>query len=155
MRQLVSTQASVGALAAGLAAAVNTQQSLGLDLNGNPGQPLFSVAGPVVYAAQSNTGSGSLTATITDPTNFTSGDFIVTSTATGFEATDTTSGQVTALGSGPTLSFDGLTIAVTGTVAAGDSFKIEPTATAAQTLTAALDDPTGNRSSVTLCRHPR
>ncbi|MGA8756412.1 MAG: flagellar hook-associated protein FlgK [Stellaceae bacterium] len=140
--QLVSTQASVGALAAGLAAAVNTQQSLGLDLNGNPGQPLFSVAGPVVYAAQSNTGSGSLTATITDPTNFTSGDFIVTSTATGFEATDTTSGQVTALGSGPTLSFDGLTIAVTGTVAAGDSFKIEPTATAAQTLTAALDDPT-------------
>ena len=140
--QLASTQASVGALAAGLAAAVNTQQSLGLDLNGNPGQPLFSVAGPAVYAAQSNTGSGSLTATITDPASFTPGDFIVASTATGFEATDTTSGQVTALGSGPTLSFDGLTIAVTGAVAVGDSFKIEPTATAAQTLTTAIGDPT-------------
>jgi flagellar hook-associated protein 1 len=139
--QLINTQDSVGALAAGIAAAVNTQQSLGLDLNGNIGQPLFSVAGPAVYASSSNTGSGSLMAAITDPASFSPGDFIVTDTASGFEATNTTTGQVTALGSGPTLTLDGMTITVSGQVATGDSFKIEPTSTAAQTLTTAISDP--------------
>ncbi|MBV8118470.1 MAG: flagellar hook-associated protein FlgK [Alphaproteobacteria bacterium] len=139
--QLVSAGDSVGALAAAIAAAVNTQQSLGLDQNGNLGQPLFSVAGPAIYASQRNTGTGSLTAAITDPANFTPDDFILTDTAGGFEGTDTATGEVTALGSGPTLSFDGLTIAVSGAVASGDTFKIEPTATAAQTLTTAISDP--------------
>jgi flagellar hook-associated protein 1 len=141
--QLVGAQNSVGALAAGLAAAVNTQQSLGLDQNGNLGQPLFSVAGPAVYASQNNTGTGTLTASIADPAKFTPGDFILTDTSNGFEATNTTTGQVAALGKGPTLSFDGLTVKVSGTVAVGDSFEIEPTATAAQTLTATLGNPTG------------
>jgi flagellar hook-associated protein 1 len=141
--QLVNAQNSVGALAAGLAAAVNTQQSLGLDQNGNLGQPLFSVSGPAVYASQDNTGTGTLSASITDPAKFTPGNFILTDTASGFEATDTTTGQVTALGKGPTLSFDGLTVKVSGAVAVGDSFEIEPTATAAQTLTATLSNPAG------------
>ncbi len=39
------------------------------------------------------------------------------------------------------LSLDGLTITVSGTVQTGDSFKIEPTSTDAQTLTAAISDP--------------
>jgi flagellar hook-associated protein 1 FlgK len=139
--QLVSAQDSVGALAAAVAAAVNTQQSLGLDANGNLGKPLFSVTGPAVYASQRNTGTGSLTAAITDPANFTPGDFILTDTTGGFDATDSATGQVTALGSGPTLSFEDLTITVSGAVAIGDSFRIEPTATAAQTLTTAISDP--------------
>src|SRR5579884_3726865 len=52
--QLADAQNTVGALAAGLAAAVNTQQSLGLDQQGRLGQPLFSLAGPTVYAAAAN-----------------------------------------------------------------------------------------------------
>jgi len=139
--QLVSARDSVGALAAGFAASVNTQQSLGLDLNGNLGQPLFSLAGPNVNPSRSNAGNGTLTAAITDPAGFTPGDFILAKTATGFEATDTATGQVTALGNGPALSLDGLTITVSGTVQTGDSFKIEPTTTAAQTLTTAINDP--------------
>jgi flagellar hook-associated protein 1 FlgK len=90
--QLVSAQDSVGALAAGFASAVNNQQSLGLDLNGNLGGPLFSVAGPIVYASGSNTGSGTLTAAITDPTGFSPADFILTKTASGFQATNTAHG---------------------------------------------------------------
>jgi flagellar hook-associated protein 1 len=139
--QLVSAQNSVGALAASVAAAVNTQQSLGLDQHGNLGQPLFSVAGPSVYASQDNTGTGTLTAAISDPSNFTPDNFILTDTASGFEATNTTTGQQTALGNGPTLSFDGLTVTVSGTVAVGDSFEVEPTANAAQTLTTTISDP--------------
>jgi flagellar hook-associated protein 1 FlgK len=66
--QLVSTQDTVGALATGFTSAVNKQQTLGLDLNGNLGQPFLSLTGPTVYPAQSNTGSGTLSAAITDPT---------------------------------------------------------------------------------------
>src|SRR5208282_2289758 len=139
--QLVSAQDSVGGLAAAFAAAVNKQQSLGLDLNGNLGEPLFSVAGPTVYPSGSNTGGGTLTAAITDPNSFTPGDFILTKAASGFEATDTATGQQTPLASGPTLSLDGMTITVSGTVQNGDTFKLEPTATAAQSLTATVSDP--------------
>jgi flagellar hook-associated protein 1 len=139
--QIVSTQDSVGALAAGLAAAVNQQQSLGLDLQGNLGGPLFSVAEPTVYPSRSNTGSGTLTAAITDPTSFTPADFILTKTASGFTATNSATGQVTTLGAGPTVNLDGMRITVSGTVATGDNFKLEPTGTAAQSLTVAITDP--------------
>jgi flagellar hook-associated protein 1 len=139
--QLTQARDSVGALAAGLAAAVNQQQSLGLDPSGQLGQALFSVAGPAVYAASGNLGSGALSAAITDPSQFTPADFIVTKTAAGFTATDTATGQTTSLGGGPTLNLDGMTIAVSGTAATGDSFKIEPTAGAAQTLAVVTSDP--------------
>lgn len=139
--QLVNAQNSVGALAAGVAAAINNQQSLGLDQNGNLGGQLFSAAGPAVYASQSNVGSGALSAAISDPNNFTPGDFVVTKTATRFEANNPATGQVSDLGNGPTLTFNGVTIAVSGVVQTGDSFEIEPTASTAQTLTTAISDP--------------
>lgn len=139
--QAIDTLGSLGALAAGLAAAVNGQQSVGLDLGGQLGQALFSVAGPSVYAAATNAGSGTLTASITDPTQFTPVEFVVSKTATGFVATNTVTGQATALGSGPTLSLDGMTIAVSGTIQTGDSFKLEPTAAAAGSLALATTDP--------------
>lgn len=139
--QLIGARDTVGGLAAGLAAAVNTQQSLGLDQTGALGEPLFSLSGPSIYAARTNTGSGTLSASITDAAQFSPGDFILTKTAGGFEATNTATGQTTALGAGPSLNLDGMTIAVSGTVATGDSFKLEPTATAAQTLALTTTDP--------------
>ncbi len=139
--QLVSAQDLVGALAAGVGVAVNNQQSLGLDQNGNLGGPLFSFAGPAVYASQSNLGTGTLSAEITDPNSFTPGDFVVTKTASGFEASNPATGQVSDLGNGPTLTFNGVTITVSGAVQTGDSFAIEPTAVAAQTLTTTISDP--------------
>ncbi|HWD58905.1 MAG TPA: flagellar hook-associated protein FlgK [Stellaceae bacterium] len=139
--QTVSAQDSVGALAAALTQAVNTQQSLGLDLNGALGGNLFSVAGPAVLGAASNTGSGTLSATITNTNAFIPGNFIIAKTAGGYQATNTATGQVTALGVGPALSLDGMTIAVSGTINNGDSFEIEPTAAAAQTLRVTEADP--------------
>ena len=139
--QVIAAQNTVGGLAAAVAAAVNTQQSLGLNLNGAQGGSLFSVGGPTVLADLSNTGSGTLTAAITNTNAFTPGNFIVAKTASGYEATNTATGQVTALGNGPTLSFDGMTLAVSGTINTGDSFEVEPTATAAQSLTVTTTDP--------------
>lgn len=139
--QFVAAQNSLGGLAAALASAVNTQQALGLNLNGALGTSLFSVGPPSVYAAASNTGSGTLTATITDADSFTPANYIVTKTASGYQATDTATGAVSSLGSGPTLTLDGMSIAVSGTVNVGDSFEVEPTATAAQTLRVTTTDP--------------
>ncbi|MBV8779134.1 MAG: flagellar hook-associated protein FlgK [Alphaproteobacteria bacterium] len=139
--QAVAAQNSVGGLAAALAAGVNARQSLGLDLNGALGRSLFSIGGPNVLAAASNTGGGSLVASITDSTAFVPGNFVVTKTSGGYEASDTATGNVTVLGSGPSLSFDGMTLAVSGTINTGDSFLVEPTATAAQTLRVTTSDP--------------
>jgi flagellar hook-associated protein 1 len=139
--QIVAAQNSVGAVAAALASAVNTQQSLGLDLSGALGTNLFAVAGPTVLAASSNTGSGTLAAAIVDPSGFVPGNYIITKTAGGYQATDAATGAVSSLGSGPSLSLDGMTLTVSGAINVGDSFEVEPTATAAQTLTVATTDP--------------
>jgi flagellar hook-associated protein 1 len=139
--QVIAAQNSVGGLAAALATSVNTQQSLGLDLNGALGTALFSVSGPTVLADASNTGSGALNATITNTSAFSPTDYIVTKTATGYQATNITTGQVSALGNGPSLSLDGMTLAVSGTINTGDSFEIEPTTTSARTLKVIATDP--------------
>jgi flagellar hook-associated protein 1 FlgK len=138
--QLASAQNSVGSLAVALADAVNTGQSLGLDLNGNLGSPLFSTQSPTVTAAVSNGGTATLTAAITNTNAFTPGDFLITDTASGFDAVNTLTGQSTALGSGPSLSLDGMTITVAGTAAVGDSFLLQPTADAAQSLKVVTTD---------------
>ena len=139
--QIAAAQNSVGGIAAALAASVNGQQSLGLDLNGALGGVLFSVGGPSVLAAATNTGGGTLAAAITDANSFVPGNYIVTKTGSGYDAMNAATGQVTALGNGPNLSLDGMTLTVSGTINTGDSFEIEPTATAAQTLRVATTDP--------------
>jgi len=139
--QFVAAQNSVGGLAVALAGAVNTQQSLGLDLNGALGTALFSVSGPTVVGATSNTGSGTLNATLANSDTFVPGNYIVTKTASGYQAANMATGQVSALGNGPNLSLDGMTLTVSGTINVGDSFEVEPTATAAQTLKVIQTNP--------------
>jgi flagellar hook-associated protein 1 len=139
--QIAAAQNSVGGIAAALATSMNSQQSLGLNLNGAQGASLFSVGGPSVLAAATNTGVGTLTTAITDTNSFVPGNYIVTKTAGGYQAVNTATGQATALGGGPSLSLDGMTLTISGAINTGDSFEIEPTATAAQTLSVATTDP--------------
>jgi flagellar hook-associated protein 1 FlgK len=139
--QVTDAENRTGAIAAELVGAANTQQSLGLDLNGELGQALFAVAAPTVYTAATNTGGGQLTAAITDPAQFSPGDFIVKKTAGGFEATNMATSETTALGSGPTLSFNGMMLTMSGTIPDGDSFKLRPTAEAAATIAVTASDP--------------
>ena len=152
--QVTAAQNTVGGLAVSLAQAVNTQQSLGLDFNGALGRSLFSVGGPSVLAAGSNTGSGTLTAAIVNTNAFVPGNYIVAKTAGGFQATNTATGQVTNLGTGPSLSLDGMTLTVSGTINTGDSFELEPTATAAQTLTVTTADPNAVAAASTYVATP-
>ena len=142
---LAPAQNALGQIADGIAAEFNLQQSKGIDLNGNFGQPLFQ-GGPVqVLASQYNTGSGTISGSITDVTQLTAADYqlqdnggtwSVTNLSTGqpVSVTPTTSGSVT------TLAFDGVQVNVSG-AASGDSFLVEPTRLGASTFQSVLSDP--------------
>ncbi|MDE2514340.1 MAG: flagellar hook-associated protein FlgK, partial [Alphaproteobacteria bacterium] len=139
--QYVSANDSVGGLAVALASAINGQQTLGLTLNGQLGKALFSVPAPVVFAGAGNTGAATVTATVSNPNAFTSGDYVLTRIAGGYQAVNVATGQTTSLGAGPTLSLDGMTIQVTGAANVGDSFEIEPTLKAATGIAVTTTDP--------------
>jgi flagellar hook-associated protein 1 FlgK len=81
-------------------------------------------------ATASNTGSGTITTpTVTDPTTWTNGTFTLSFTASNqYQVTDgsgnvVTSGTYTA---GSPISFNGETLSISGSPAAGDSFEIGP-----------------------------
>jgi len=139
--QYASANDSVGGLAVALASAINGQQTLGLNLNGQLGQALFSVPAPVVYAGVANTGAATVTASITNSNAFTPGDYILTRVAGGYQAVNVQTGQTTSLGAGPTLSLDGMSIKVTGAANVGDTFEIEPTLNAASQIAVTTTDP--------------
>jgi flagellar hook-associated protein 1 FlgK len=147
---LASSQNQLGQSAAALAISVNAQQAQGLDNNGKQGQPIFSIAAPTVLASGNNTGSATVSATISDVSQLTSSDFVLKFTGAGtgtngFTLT-TTGGQSVPLTANPdgSLSAQGVTINVAGAAPqVGDSFEIQPTRNAATTLAVSLTDPNG------------
>lgn len=147
---LVEGRNLLGRLTAAVTTSMNTQQSLGLDLNGNPGQNLFSpvnvnnVLQPVA-PAKLNSGSANLQVSISDNTKFVPSDYQVTFDASGATVTRVSDGSTVA-GPAATLpvTFDGLTLTNTGGSAApGDSFYLKPFSTAASNLTTQFSTPTG------------
>jgi flagellar hook-associated protein 1 FlgK len=129
---------SLDALAASVAAQVNTAQAEGLDANGNQGTALLSVPSPSVTAASGNTGSASVTASLTNtaamPAN--GGPFTLAYSGGAWSATDIASGTSYAV-SGTPPGFAGLTLGITGTPANGDRFTVNPAPGAALGLTVA------------------
>ncbi|HYL31680.1 MAG TPA: flagellar hook-associated protein FlgK [Stellaceae bacterium] len=139
--QYASANDTVGGLAVALSSAINGQQALGLDLNGQLGKPLFSVPAPVVFAGIGNTGTATVSATITNSNAFAPGNYTLTDTAGGWQATNLSTGQATMLGSGANLSLDGMSIKVSGAANVGDSFEIEPTLQAATGIAVINSNP--------------
>ncbi|OYV38694.1 MAG: flagellar biosynthesis protein FlgK [Rhodospirillales bacterium 20-64-7] len=123
---------SLGTLASLFAGSVNTGQAQGLTPSGAQGGPLFNVPAPSVTAAAGNTGGAALTAQITKPSALPidGGPFTLTYTGAGWTATDTATGSAVAV-TGTPPSFAGLTLAITGTPAAGDRFSVNPAPLAA------------------------
>ena len=143
---LAPSQNSVGRLAIVLADTFNSQHKLGVDLNGKPGTDFFSSPSPGVSPNAKNTGSLIVTPSFLDTSQLTTSDyrldvksdltFSVTrlSDNTIFNAADL-SGAV------PANSFDGVSLAFSGTASAGDSFLIQPTRTGARDMAVLVFDP--------------
>ncbi len=145
---LAPAQNALGQIADGIAAEFNLQQSKGIDLNGNFGQPLFQ-GGPVqVLASQYNTGSGTISGSITDVTQLTTADYKLQNNSGTWSVTNLSTGQalsgsalsVSTSGGVTTLAFDGVQVNVSG-AASGDSFMVEPTRLGASAFQSVLSDP--------------
>lgn len=142
---LTPTQNTLGQLATALNDALNGQNALGMDLDGNLGGDIFSLGAPAVYRAVSNTGTGSVDLAIADLGLLTNADYLLAFDGGTYTLTRSDSGAAVALaGSGTALdpfTADGLEIVVTSPPATGDSFLLRPTAEAAGTFGVALMDP--------------
>lgn len=115
-------------MALAFADAMNTQHQAGFDANGDPGGKLFDFGSPAVLSNGKNTGSASVTATMTDSTKvqatnykveYNGTDWTITrlSDNTSFTAQPDTSGN---------LSFDGLNVNISGSANNIDSFIVKP-----------------------------
>ena len=137
---------ALGQIAIGVAAVMNQQQASGMDLTGAQGQPMFAVGPPQVLPSTTNTGTGTVGATITDASQLTTDNYKLTYSGTTWNLQDTTTGQPVTL-SGTGTSVDpfvaaGVSIVVGGAPNAGDNYVIKPTAGAVDGMSVALSSPT-------------
>jgi flagellar hook-associated protein 1 len=128
-QSLDPAQAQLGAIATSFAAQVNQQNAEGIDQSGAPGGDLFTTGTPTVFSNVRNTGTSTLSATITNPASPPNGNYTLAFDGTNYTITDNATGQQ--VGQATTLAAAGasigLTLSATGTMAAGDSFNIQPT----------------------------
>lgn len=136
---------ALGRVALAVAETVNAQHREGMDLNGQLGLDFFAVAGPQVLPESGNTGTGSVTATVSDVSALTTGDYILSYDGVNYSLARAETGiAVPMTGSGsPADPFvaEGLNIVVGAGAAAGDRFSIEPTRTAASSFRNLISDP--------------
>jgi flagellar hook-associated protein 1 FlgK len=134
------SRSQLGLIATGVAATFNQQQRLGQDLDGDLGLDLFRPPVPTVRESAGNTGSGSLTAAITDPTGLTGNEYRLSFDGATYTLRNTTT-SATVTGGGPTLSLEGIEVSVASPPDAGDEFLISPVAQGAGLFEVQLADP--------------
>ena len=141
----------LGRMALAIGTRMNEQQALGLDLNGNPGNPLFNMASIPAALPQTfppNTGTAALSVSIqTNPSGTTS--FLASNYS--FSFTSATAGTITRVSDGVQIPFDfaatnpvmldGFQIQQSGAAAPGDRFLVTPFAGAARGINTAFTSP--------------
>ncbi|MBU6994700.1 flagellar hook-associated protein FlgK [Ferrovum myxofaciens] len=140
-QSLVPTQSQLGLIATGLGMTINAQQLQGQDLNGALGTPLFHIASPVVIANQANTGAATVSATITQASALTGSNYTLSYNGSQYTLTRLSDQSITTSSTMP-MNVDGLSLNVSATPSAGNSYLIEPTINGAQNLKVILTDPT-------------
>lgn len=142
-------QDGLGRIAVALSDSFNTQHRLGDDLNGNPGGDFFApIAGstPTVFSStRNNPASGTLGVTIDDSTRLQASDYRLDYDGSNFSllrlADNTVVDSGFTVGDFPrTLSAEGVTLSLSGSVAAGDSFLVRPVRNGARDMAVAITD---------------
>lgn len=143
---LDSAQNAFGRVAIGLAQTFNEQHQLGQDLNGNLGTNFFNVASPQVIPSVNNSAPATtVNVSFSDVGLLTTSDYnlVATDALGNFSLTRLSDGAALFSGAGLPQTVDGFTIGgVSGAVAAGDSFLIQPTRNGARDISVAITDPT-------------
>ncbi len=134
---------ALGRVALAFATNINQQNQLGQDLNGVPGASLLSSVAPRIGKGGNNTGNGMVSGTITNVSALTTSDYQVKFDGANYSMTRMSDNVVTNLGANiSSASVDGFSLTlVSGTMNAGDSFLIRPTANAARDIAVMTSDP--------------
>lgn len=152
---LLEARNLLGRMALAIGTKMNEQQALGIDLNGNPGSPLFNLAALSNGLAHvNNTGTATLGLSIqTTPasgtTSFVATDYdVVFATATTGTITRRSDGSqvpftIPALPAAPVVQIDGLDITFGGAAVTGDRFLLKPFNTSAGSISTAFASPRG------------
>ena len=143
---LDTSQNQLGLIAMGIAERVNQQQNLGLDLNGLFGADFFTPATIPTSNATTNTGTGSVTANLTDVNDVVPSDYALRYDGAFqyslIRLSDNTTTTINTGGGSPyvTAPIDGFTLSITNGAAVGDSMLIQPTRQAADHIDLLLND---------------
>lgn len=144
-RILDPARQSLGQTAIAFASSMNEQHGAGMDLRGNLGGDLFSVAAPKVLPSSRNTGSGTAAASVSDIGALTGADYVLEFDGSAYSLTRTDNNtSVPLTGSGTAadpLVGDGVSIVVGGSPAAGDRLLISPAQNAAGSIRSIVSDP--------------
>ena len=143
---LSDTRNELGRIASALASTLNQQNAAGLDLYGERGAAIFAQPAPTAIAASNNDGSAAITASLSDVSALTGRNIAMRFDGSNWQFNDAGSGQALNnwTGSGTVADpfvIDGVSIALSGPVVAGDRFMVKPTEAAAASLSVVMSDP--------------
>ena len=138
-------QASLGRIAAALAQGFNSQNTQGADLRGNLGGNFFTQPAGAAFPATANTGSAEVAVGYQNSTQLTGDNYILSFDGAAWQMKNAATGSAVALSGAGTAASPlvgaGISLQLSGSAAAGDSFRIEPTRSAAGQLAMAISDP--------------
>lgn len=133
----------LGKVATGVAELFNAQHRLGQDLDGDLGADFFSFRAPEVLVHSSNSGTASISASITDVAQITTSDYRLERSGADYSLTRLSDGTVFDLDAsgfpGVPVTVDGVEITLdAGAVADGDRFLLRPTRSGADSIGVSL-----------------
>lgn len=136
---LTPARNSIGRIAIGLADSFNDQHREGMDLQDTLGGDFFSFNQPRTIPNTVNTGTATVTTTITDINQLTIEDYSLSFDGTDWTITSTSGSSAILPATGGT--FEGLTINIGVGAIAGDSYSIRPTFDGSSSIGLAISDP--------------
>ncbi|RLM27212.1 flagellar hook-associated protein FlgK [Brenneria alni] len=143
---LDSTRNQLGLVALTLADSFNIQHSAGVDLNGDAGTDFFSFASPSVMSSTKNSGAATLSAAYTDTSAVKASDYSLSYDGSAWQVTRVSDNASVAATSGTdgdgntTLSFDGLTVTVSGSASEDDTFIVNTVSDVINSLSVSVTD---------------
>jgi flagellar hook-associated protein 1 FlgK len=140
-KTLEPAQNALGRVAIGLASTFNAQHQAGFDLGGVAGSAFFTAPAPAVGANSGNTGTATISASISSANALTTSDYRLQYDGINYTLTRLSDNNATVFASFPQ-TVDGVTLSLaSGVAAAGDDFLIRPTASGASGFGMAITDP--------------
>ncbi len=130
-------QNQLGQISTVFASTFNAQHQAGFDSDGIAGTAFFNVPSPQTYGYANNSVGATIATSITNATALTSSDYRIQYDGANYNITRLSDQTVQSFASLPQ-TVDGLSI--NGTLAAGDSFLIQPTRNSATLLSLAISD---------------